>query len=113
MHPQQWIVVPLKRRLNSSAQKQKIARPGSAGCNLSMAPPHIFETIPNPLSLPITTSEINRQTIAIIHFSVVNKIDGNVKAQSGYIVVVKKTFRLRDVFLRQHLCRHPFFGTLL
>jgi hypothetical protein len=29
------------------------------------------------------------------------------------IVVVKKTFRLQNVFLRQHLCRHPFFGTLL
>jgi hypothetical protein len=27
---------------------------------------------------------------------------------SGFIVVVKKTFRLRNVFLRQHLCRHPF-----
>ena len=32
---------------------------------------------------------------------------------AAIIVVVKITFRLRNVILLQHLCRHPFFGTLI
>ena len=33
--------------------------------------------------------------------------------RSRYKVVVKKTFRLRNAFWRQHVWRHSFFGSLL
>jgi hypothetical protein len=55
---------------------------------------------------------LNRTKLPILHIVATAFV---IKAQPKplLIVVVKKTFRLRNAFLLQHLCRHPFFRNII